>query len=307
MKPAVALIACALAAASCHRGERQTDLPPRAPEAASAEPDIPPISLELQAVPLASPNLAWIIPPGRLLTTQHSPHATVLSARGIEGWTYDSMIGPHEVAALRSQYSVGCDLTPDQSLYSYSLPGAVVDSTDRVFASISPPPDDAGAGLVPVAIPAAILASLHDSLRTGHPGATFRDTAFAAAAGEEYFSFHAVYDTSSTRDSEVEKQGGRYLVRQALALHAATGKVLGWTVSDIGEQMCDGCGIPGPEHSFRAVYDVEQVFRVPGLPHPLLLLDTSTVEGRALSLVTFDQAGAYSVYRDYEYVVGCFH
>jgi len=230
-----------------------------------------------------------------------------LSARGIEGWTYDSMIGPHEAAALRSQYSVACDLTPNQSLYSYSLPGAVVDSTDRVFASISPPPDDAGAGRVPVAIPAAILASLDDSLRTGHPAATFRDTAFAAAAGEEYFSFHAVYDTSSTRDSEVEKQGGRYLVRQALALHAATGKVLGWTVSDIGEQMCDGCGIPGPEHNFRAVYDVVQVFRVPGLPHPLLLLDTSTVEGRALSLVTFDQAGAYSVYRDYEYVVGCFH
>ena len=26
-------------------------------------------------------------------------------------------------------------------------------------------------------------------------------------------------------------------------------------MSDIGEQMCDGCGIPGPEHSFRAVYD----------------------------------------------------
>lgn len=258
-------------------------------------------------MPLASPNLAWIIPPGRLLTTQHAPHATVLSARGIEGWTYDSMIGPPEVKALRSQYSVACDLTPTQSLYSYSLPGAVVDRSDRVFASISPPPDDAGAGLVPVVIPAAILASLHDSLRTGHPAATFRDTAFASATGEEYFSFHAVYDTSAALEMEAGTQGGRYLVRQGLALHAADGKVLGWTVSDITGQICDGCGIPGPGDSFRAVYDVVQVFRVPGLSHPLLLLDTSTVEGRALSLATFDQAGAYSVYRDYEYTVDCFH
>jgi len=59
------------------------------------------------------------------------------------------------------------------------------------------------------------------------------------------------------------------------------------------------------EAGIDRLYDVENVFVIPGFPYPVLLLDTSTVEGRALSLVTFTPDGYYATYRIYEYVVNC--
>ena len=53
------------------------------------------------------------------------------------------------------------------------------------------------------------------------------------------------------------------------------------------------------------IYDVENVFVIPGFPYPVLLLNTSTVEGRALSFVTFTPDGYYAEDRIYEYVVNC--
>ena len=46
-------------------------------------------------------------------------------------------------------------------------------------------------------------------------------------------------------------------------------------------------------------------FESPIFPNPVLVVDTSTVEGRALSMITFDTNGLKSEWRDYEYVVNC--
>jgi hypothetical protein len=39
----------------------------------------------------------------------------------------------------------------------------------------------------------------------------------------------------------------------------------------------------------------------------VLMLNTSTVETRAVSFITFTDKGEYSEYREYEYIVNCFN
>ena len=115
-----------------------------------------------------------------------------------------------------------------------------------------------------------------------------------------------MYDTSAAADEENGTHGVKYLVRRGLFLHAPNGTVIGSDVKRVEPMECDGCGTPTITDSFGTVFDVIQVLHLPGFPHPVLLLNTSTVEGRALSLTTFDDAGVYRSYRLYEYVVNCF-
>jgi hypothetical protein len=50
---------------------------------------------------------------------------------------------------------------------------------------------------------------------------------------------------------------------------------------------------------------VSNLFEWAAFPYPVLLLDTSTVEGRALSLQTFTPGGRASTFRVYEYIARC--
>jgi len=96
------------------------------------------------------------------------------------------------------------------------------------------------------------------------------------------------------------------LVRSALLLHEASGKVRAASVDDSTDYLqCDGCTVPTYEEGVAVLYRPVNMFVLPGLPYPTLLLDTSTYEGRALSLVTFTPGGRLAEYRIYEYVVNC--
>jgi hypothetical protein len=114
------------------------------------------------------------------------------------------------------------------------------------------------------------------------------------------FSFHGFYSDET-----------RVLFKKGLILHQE-GEVLAakfWQISE--ETMCDGCPLPlyrneYPHQSFPdmvEIFSLLNVFSFSGFPYPVILLDTSNVEGRAISFVTFNQEGKYSEYRLYEYIV----
>lgn len=96
------------------------------------------------------------------------------------------------------------------------------------------------------------------------------------------------------------------LFRQGLFLEDHTGKILGRRIEDInGEEQCDGCAVLTYRDGLKLIYPIENLFLFPELPYPVLLEDSSTVEGRAIDLFSFSATGEPSLYRKYEYMVTC--
>ena len=122
----------------------------------------------------------------------------------------------------------------------------------------------------------------------------YNNVALAIAPKRSFYSFAAAYDSAT-----------QALITSALILHDSTGAILAHATKDTAAFACDGCARPSYRDGLDALYYVVTEVELPGFPYPVLLLDTSTVEGRALSLVTFTPLGAYSEYRVYEYVVNC--
>jgi hypothetical protein len=126
---------------------------------------------------------------------------------------------------------------------------------------------------------------IHKSLRLKH------------AESDYFYSLHAVYDVSSTR-----------LLIKALFLHSTDNTIAAYNIEEIDEEsLCDGCSIPTVSDGMEAVFDVINLFEIPGFLYPLIMLDTSTFEGKAISLITFTDKNLYSEYRLYEYVVNCYY
>jgi len=251
----------------------------------------------------SAPSLAWVVPPHRLITEKRHATPRTFASGGFEAWTYQATLPVEPAMDLRREWHVACE--SNGSLYEYSGEGPPLEFPERVLLI-----DSAGAdvrtGLVTLAAEPSWLADGLAILFAGRRAAAHRDTAFSAAAGDEFYSFHAAYDTSASADEEMETHGVKYLIRRGLLLHGPGGAVIASKVTDVPAVECDGCGTPTITDDFGTVFAVLRVLRLPGFPHPVLLLNTGTVEGRALSLATFDEGGEYRSYRLYEYVVSCF-
>lgn len=117
------------------------------------------------------------------------------------------------------------------------------------------------------------------------------------------YSMHGFY-------SEETKE----LFRKGIILHNEEQVLAGkfWDINE--ESLCDGCPMPlcrnqYPDQSSRdmtLLFVLDNVLSFPDLSYPVLMLDTSTVEGRALSFITFTDRRKYVEYRLYEYIVNCF-
>lgn len=245
--------------------------------------------------------MAWVVAPHRFLTERQLETARTLGSRGVETWTYKATIAADSAKQLRRERHVACD--SDGPLYEYSGEGPSLEYPERVLL-IDSSGADIRAGLVNVRSDSSWLSGALAKL-LGSRDLAHRDTAFSTAPGDEFYSFLGAYDTSGSADQEMGTHGVKYLVRRGLFLHGSGGTVMASAVTDVPARECDGCGTPTVTDVFGAVFDVIQVLRVSGFPHPVLLLNTSTIEGRALSLETFDDAGAHQSYRWYEYVVNC--
>ncbi|MGA1791610.1 MAG: hypothetical protein ACMUIM_08995 [bacterium] len=124
--------------------------------------------------------------------------------------------------------------------------------------------------------------------------------------GDKYiYSLHGLYDPES-----------KEVYRDGIILHDPNGDILAERFWEINwDTVCDGCDLPlysnshpdYPELDMIGLFSIINSFTIPDFKYPVLMLDTSTVEGRAISLITFTDKAEYSEYRVYEYIVNCFH
>ena len=96
------------------------------------------------------------------------------------------------------------------------------------------------------------------------------------------------------------------MIQEASALHDKDGKILAHELfTDLADGLCDSCAVPRFEDGMSYQYRMMNMFELSGFPYPVLLLDTSTVEGRAISFRTFMPDEHAAELRDYEYVFLC--
>lgn len=186
-----------------------------------------------------------------------------------------------------------CDLQEKDRPISFDV-GRATDAA-RAFYTRRPYEGGVRSGMVTVPLNAADMARVNRLL--GWPGRDVlrRDEAIGVRRQSFYYSWHRLYDSSTG-----------HLSREAIVLHAKDGQIL-WNqvMQDLDkEQVCDGCGIPTYADG-GGEYVLLNMFELPGFSYPVLLLDTSTAEGRAISLATFTPKGIFSSVRAYEYVAQC--
>jgi hypothetical protein len=238
------------------------------------------------------PRMGWFIPPDRFLARVQRERLVLYSREpSLPVTPYVAVLDSGERRRVTQTYAVACD--PDTGeLAVYRAPKPVPEP-DRAFFTTKPPQDTrVGLASVPLSVQQqdAVLRWLgwlsSDTLHLSEAVGFTPDTAA--------YSIHALYDPAT-----------RSLVRAALVVHNDAGTPVAYSVTDSTGFMCDGCGLPTHDDGPGSLYRVLNLFRMPGFVHPLLLLDTGTIEGRAVSLLTFTPDGQLSEFRDYEYVVGC--
>ena len=86
--------------------------------------------------------------------------------------------------------------------------------------------------------------------------------------------------------------------KKGVFLQRADGTVVSAETYPVSEKSaCDGCRIPTYAQPLQDDNPVMNLFTASAFPYPLLLMDTSTVEGRAISLMTFTNKAQPSEYR----------
>jgi len=239
-----------------------------------------------------SPRMGWLLR-GRFLTAERHPRVYVWSTGpGIVPTTFVRVLSSLEHQHVADQTHLACDSKGPLGEYGMT-PTGDLGSRDRAFYTSAAPPPGTQVGLIPRLLTSSETSAAHALLADHQSGVRYADTAFSVQQGRAFYSIDAVYDTAGV------------FVRSALILHDSLGAILASKIDDARAFSCDGCGDPVYDEGLRRLYDVQNAFALPGFPYPVLLLDTSTVEGRALSIVTFSQDGAYAEYRIYEYVVSC--
>jgi hypothetical protein len=217
----------------------------------------------------------------------YAPAAAPLSARRA------SDLSAAQTLDVRRRERVGCDLEPDARLSVYDV--ASSGATGQALYTSKPLSGQARAGLDVVPLSPEDIDGVVRLLGWNASARVRRHEAVAAVGGTFFYSLHRRYDAVSG-----------VLRQEALALHDRVGRLIAHQVVTLREgELCDGCALPDLTEGTSFRYRVRNVFELPGFPYPLLLLDTSSVEGRALSLETFTDTGRHAEFRLAEYVVTC--
>jgi len=239
----------------------------------------------------SAPRLGWFAPSGFIAEEQHLQVYIWSTDSVIQRVRFSRSLSDSDHAQLAAESHLACDTKGPLTEYGDSV--LDMGARQRAFYTAGAPPVGTRVGMVGRTMSAAERARAHAVLGPPDTSGAFLDTAFAASLSGPFYSIDAAYDSS------------RVLRMVALILHDSSGAIIARQLENGFAFGCDGCDDVTYEAGIERLYDVENVFVIPGFPYPVLLLDTSTVEGRALSLVTFTPDGYYATYRIYEYVVNC--
>lgn len=235
------------------------------------------------------PRMGWLLPDGRFLAATTATELVLYAAsRTPAPLRREGAVTAQERRALTRRYAVACDDTA--SLNAYALSNPPEHAARALFTTRALP--GLRSGLVPVPV-APGLGDRIASAMGWSAGASRLDTAVAIPGDRLWYSFHARYDP-----------GTQLLLQTALVLHDAGG-VVASALQDASDYACADCEAPQLRDGLLPLFNVLNVFAATAFPYPLLLMDTGTIEGRALSLVTFTPAQRRAELREYEYVVNC--
>jgi hypothetical protein len=268
---------------------------PAAANPAAAKDSTAYIEKTFQALIGELPAMGWIVPPSTLVAVDS--RRDVFAFGPPPGFVHASSPKTLTTAArdsLRRATAVACEATgpaDDVSLYRWP---AGLEESEAVLVVSRAFKDSVESGL---RSPKLTTVQLADGRKAADPGVPVRwkDSTFSVELNGAFYAVHAAFDSTSGE-----------LLRSVLILRTDRGTVVGQRVLEgaaYGE--CDGCSIPTFTEGFERIYRILNVFAIPGFAHPVLLVDTSTQEGRARSLMTFSPGNAFSEFRVYEYTVNC--
>jgi hypothetical protein len=240
------------------------------------------------------PRLGWYASSQQFMTMERWPSIALYGPAGTPANAqFQTMISDTVSKVLRRESGIACE-SPDTGLAAYRVnyPGDVVRQKQALFTTREFQ-NHMVADMLRRPMSSDEIAAISKILTW--PAQALRRHEIVAIPGDSaHYSIHQLFDQDST------------LTREALILHGRDGSLVAYEVVDhAGAELCDGCELPIYKHDLGFAYNVENVFRLHGFAYPVLLLDTSTVEGRALSLVTFTPDRLVSEFRIYEYVVNC--
>jgi hypothetical protein len=246
---------------------------------------------------LTGPAMGWILPSGEVVTELKASSITLLvEKQQAQIGRYVGAVRAEAVKAYVEQNRVDCDRINEKDpppLYRYAtvLPARKLASQILVFSGWLRGQLVAGLeSFEPT--PAQMEPVQREIIRK--PGQQRLLLSYRQPGRSDYFVFAAVYDRNTT------------MKRNFIFLLNKTGEVLAKRIETVnGEEQCVDCGVLTLKDGLSAAFALENIITMPGLPHPVLLEDTSTVEGRATSLFTFSAEGKPSEFRTYEYMATC--
>jgi len=246
---------------------------------------------------IPQPMLGWVLPNGELVTEVVSSEVTVF-AEGIAPKVAPQIgvIPIKSVLAYVKKNEADCDqLNEDKPvpLYRYDAKMPKSKVVSQVFVSGGRLGLALNAGFVEFKATEPVLEPVWREMRS-KPGQRRLARSVGRSEGTYFYTIAATF-----------MQDGR-LLRKGLFLQDRSGKIVGKKIENVnGEEECDGCAVLKYRDGLKYIYPVLNLITLPGLPYPVLMEDSSGVEGRAIDLFTFTSTGTASQYRIYEYMVTC--
>lgn len=256
------------------------------------------IDSQFQAAIGELPRLAWFLPDGTIAAQHRSPDIVLYSRSDrTQPGHLRIALSPEEIKQLRPKHHVACD-----------LPAAVEEPVLSIYTSSAH-----STGQNPQLL---TTSSAFPGLQAG-----FQQVALRGRAAAEVWKQMQPADANQPRQAaQIRRDGVEFsytlaalyggprkeVTRIGLFLYAAGGKIVAAHIENIRGEWCADCAMPTFADGIERIYSVENMFTAPAFAYPVLMLDTSTIEGRSITLVTFTPSREYSRHLFYEYVIGCF-
>lgn len=244
-----------------------------------------------------APRMAWLVPPNFVLAPKKFPRIYVYSTfQDLQQAEFLGVVGKKELLEIRKKHMVACDIL-DQTNYSlyykYQLSSGSVEEATRAFYTSKT------LSLLPrgpfkkTTLSQPVFKEVLALISGEKVGFLHKHLVVTNQRSRYFYSFHRLYDPDT-----------RQLFKEGLFLHGPDRELVAQEIRDVTETCADCAWLSYDDHLEIGFYFMN-IFAFPEFPYPVLLLNTSTAEGRAISLVTFDGEKLRREYRDYEYVVNC--
>ena len=257
------------------------------------------IDSQFQAAVGEVPRLAWFLADGTVAAPYRAQDIVLYSRWDrTQAAHVRETLTPEQIADLRPKEHVACDVAMKAEPPVMS-----------VYSTLAHP-----AGLNPQVLSTS---SRFQGLEAG-----FEQVPLKGRAAEEVWkALEAAKSNEPRRGVIVRRRGGTFeyalaalyggpqqeVTRRGIFLLTQAGKLVAANVENIRGEWCEGCKTPTYADAMERVYDVENLFTAPTFAYPLLMVDSSTADGRSITLVTFTPSREYSRHLFYEFVKGCFN